>query len=485
MSTIGAAQRASGAVPLGTPAFYTWQAPYGNSSPSQRVVALTFDDGPSIYTPGVLSVLQQYHVPGTFFEIGEEVAAHPDLTKMLASAGESVQDHTWNHPDLTTIPISQYPYQIDQTQNLIASLTGTAPLCVRPPYDSFNATVLNQLAIRGLTTMSYSVDPKDWTLPGVQAIVNNVVGAAFPGAVIDMHDGGGDRSETVAALPQIITDLEARGYGFVSLCAPPAAPPPPPPQTSAVYSFGVAPTPGPGITSQVAFTGVAYDPSSGGYWLTAEDGGVFAFAGAGFHGSLPGLGIKPAGPVMALAATRDGQGYWQAASDGGVFAFGDAGFYGSMGSKPLNAPVVGIAATPDGKGYWEVASDGGVFTFGSAGFYGSMGGRALNAPVVGIAATPDGKGYWEVASDGGVFAFGDAVFYGSMGGTALNAPVTGISTDPATGGYRMVAADGGVFAFNAPFLGSRGGAGGPDRFFGIATSAGGAGYVLAAQHDAS
>jgi peptidoglycan/xylan/chitin deacetylase (PgdA/CDA1 family) len=525
--TVGAAPRAVAAVPLGTPAFYTWQAPYGESTAGQRVVALTFDDGPSIYTPGVLSVLQQYHVPGTFFEVGEEVAARPDLTKLLASAGESVQDHTWNHPDLTTIPISAFPYQIDQTQNLIASLTGTAPICVRPPYDAFNGTVLNQLAIRGLTTMSYSVDSSDWTRPGVQAIVDHVVGAAFPGAVIGMHDGGGDRSETVAALPQIITDLEARGYSFVSLCAPPPPPPPPPPQTSAVYSFGSAPTPGAAITSRVAFSGVAYDPTSGGYWLNARDGGIFAFAGAGFFGSLPGLGITPAAPMTALAATHGGQGYWQAASDGGVFAFGSAGFFGSMGGKPLNRPVVGIAGAPDGQGYWEVASDGGVFAFGSAGFfgsmggkplnrpvvgiagapdgqgywevasdggvfafgsagyYGSMGGRPLNQPVVGIAATSDGKGYWEVASDGGVFAFGDATFHGSMGGTVLNEPVTGIATDPATGGYWMVAQDGGVFAFDAPFYGSRGGAGGPDRFFGITATAGGAGYLLAAQHDAS
>ena len=483
--TVGTARPAAAAVPLGTPAFYTWQAPYAESTAGQRVVALTFDDGPSVYTPGVLSVLQQYHVPGTFFEVGEQVAAHTDLTKLLASAGESVQDHTWNHPDLTTIPVSAYPYQIDQTQNLIASLTGTAPICVRPPYDAFNATVLNQLAVRGLTTMSYSVDSSDWTRPGVQGIVNAVVGAAFPGAVIGMHDGGGGRSQTVAALPQIITDLEARGYGFVSLCSPPAPPPPPPPQTSAVYSFGTAPAPGAAITSQVAFSGVADGSSSGGYWLNARDGGMFAFAGAGFHGSLPGLGITPASPVTALAATHDGQGYWQAATDGGVFSFGDAGFYGSMGSKPLNAPVVGIAGAPDGRGYWEVASDGGVFTFGSAGFYGSMGGKALNQPVVGIAGTPDGRGYWEVAADGGIFAFGDAAFSGSMGGTVLNEPVTGIATDAATGGYWMVAVDGGVFAFDAPFFGSRGGAGGPDRFFGIAATAGGAGYLLAGQHDAS
>jgi ribosomal protein L24E len=120
-------------------------------------------------------------------------------------------------------------------------------------------------------------------------------------------------------------------------------------------------------------------------------------------------------------------GYWEVASDGGIFAFGGAGFYGSMGGRHLNQPIVGIASTPNGKGYWEVASDGGIFAFGDPAFYGSMGGRHLNRPIVGIASTPDGKGYWEVASDGGIFAFGDAGFYGSMGAHHLNRPVVGIA----------------------------------------------------------
>jgi peptidoglycan/xylan/chitin deacetylase (PgdA/CDA1 family) len=484
---VGIAPPAGSVVPLGQPAFYTWQAPYGEATAGQRVVALTFDDGPSIYTPQVMAVLEQYHVPATFFEVGYEVAAHPTMSADLAAAGFSVQNHTWDHPNLATLPVSQYPFEIDQTQNMITSVMGRAPICVRPPYDAWSGTTLQQLAIRGLTTMSYSVDSSDYKRPGVQAIVNAVVGSSFPGAVIGLHDGGGDRSQTVAALPQIISQLSAQGYGFVSLCqapAPPPPPPPPPPQTSAVYAFGTAPVPGAPATTQLRFTGLAADPVPGGYWLSAAEGGVFSYAGAPFLGSLPGLGITPALPVAAMAASPTGQGYWMTGADGGIFTFGDAGFYGSMGAKPLNRPVVGMAGTPDGKGYWEVASDGGVFTFGDAGFFGSMGAKPLNQPVVGIASTPDGQGYWEVASDGGVFAFGDAAFHGSMGGTPLNRPVTGLASDAATGGYWMVSTDGGVFAFDAPFYGSRGGAGGPDRFYAIASTSGGAGYLLAGQHDA-
>ncbi|MGO8874129.1 MAG: polysaccharide deacetylase family protein [Acidimicrobiales bacterium] len=374
------------------PAFTTYQAPGGAATAGKKVIALTFDDGPGPYTPQVLAVLEQHHVPATFFEIGENIVQYPQYTQLLASAGYPVEDHTWTHPDLTTIPVSQFPYQIDQTQNEIHALTGQTPTCVRPPYDAWNATVLDQIAERGLTTMSYSIDPRDWSLPGTQAIVNSVVGSAFPGAVVDMHDGGSPRQETVDALPSIISQLEGEGYTFVSICGSMSARGP---QTSAVYNFGDAPAAGPPVTS--------------------------------------------------------------------------------------DQPLVGATIAPQTDGYWLAAADGGVFTFGDAAFHGSMGGTPLDAPVVGIAPTPDGGGYWLAAADGGVFSFGDAGFHGSMGGTPLNAPVVGMATDPATGGYWMVAADGGVFSFAAPFYGSRGGQTSADRFFGIAATGSGGGYLLAGE----
>ncbi len=467
----------AGALSNGQPAFTTSQAPGGAATAGQRVIALTFDDGPGPFTPQVLSVLESYRVPATFFEIGDEVARYPQYSKMVAAARFPVEDHTWSHPDLTTLPASGVASQIDSTQAEIRAVTGTTPQCVRPPYNAWNATVLSQIATRGLTTMSYSVDPKDWSLPGVQAIADRVVGAAFPGAVVDMHDAGGDRSETVAALPQIITRLRAMGYSFVSICGTG----PYGPQVSATYAFGNAPAPGPPVTSNLPLVGAAA-ADGGGYWEVAADGGVFSFDDAVFHGSMGGKALNA--PVVGMAATPDGGGYWEVAADGGIFTFGDAGFHGSMGGTPLNAPVVGMAATPDGGGYWEVAADGGIFTFGDAGFHGSMGGTPLNAPVVGMAATPDGGGYWEVAADGGIFTFGDAGFHGSMGGTPLNAPVVGMAATPDGGGYWEVAADGGVFTFDAPFYGSRGGVAGEDQFFAMVPAPGGAGYLLMGQHPA-
>ena len=158
-------------------------------------------------------------------------------------------------------------------------------------------------------------------------------------------------------------------------------------------------------------------------------------------------------PVVGMAADPRTGGYWLVASDGGVFAF-DAPFLGSMGARTLNSPVVGMAATDDGAGYWLVASDGGVFAFGDAPFLGSTGSMTLSRPVVGMAADPRTGGYWLVASDGGVFAF-DAPFLGSMGALVLNRAVIGAAPVLGGAGYWLAGADGGIYAFgDAPYLGS-------------------------------
>ncbi len=410
------------------PAVNANQAPNTQLRPGDKVISLTFDDGPDpTWTPQILSLLERYQVPATFFAVGEQAARFPAIAKREADAGYPVQNHTFTHADLARLPVSQFDYQIDQTQRVIASITGVTPACVRPPYNSYNQTALDQIDRRGLTTMSYSVDPRDWSRPGAGAIASRVVGGAFPGGVVVMHDGGGDRSQTLAALPQIITELRAQGYSFVSICGSRRV-------QSEVFGFGAVPAP-----------------------------------------VVPTLSNTP---LVGAAATPDGQGYWLAAADGGVFSFGTARFYGSMGGARLNQPVVGMAATPDGQGYWLVAADGGVFSFGTAGFAGSMVGARLNQPVVGMAGAPDGLGYWLVAADGGVFSFGGAGFHGSTGGASLNRAVVGMAADPATGGYWLAGADGGVFAFDAPFYGSRGGQPGPDRFAGMVSMLGGAGYLL-------
>jgi hypothetical protein len=225
-----------------------------------------------------------------------------------------------------------------------------------------------------------------------------------------------------------------------------------------IFAFGGAPFYGSmgGKPLNKPIVGIASTPTGTGYWQVASDGGIFAFGGAQFHGSMGGKPLNK--PIVSMASTPTGGGYWEVASDGGLFAFGNAPFYGSMGGKKISAPIVQLIAAPTGTGYWEIASDGTVYSFGFAGHYGGMGGKALNKPIVAGAATPTFDGNWQVASDGGVFAFGTAGYYGSMGGKPLNQPIVGMASTLDGGGYWMVASDGGIFSFgDAVFSGSMGG----------------------------
>jgi hypothetical protein len=195
-------------------------------------------------------------------------------------------------------------------------------------------------------------------------------------------------------------------------------------------------------------------PSGGiaGYWLVANDGGIFSYGTAGFHGSTGGIHLDA--PMVGMAATADHGGYWTVASDGGIFSFGDAVFHGSTGGIHLVKPMVGMAASPGGGGYWTVASDGGVFSFGNAAFHGSMGGQHLDQPIVGMAATPDGGGYWLVGADGGIFSFGDAPYEGSLPGIGLSATAVSVLATATGEGYVVVTANGQAVGFgDAPEFG--------------------------------
>lgn len=135
---------------------------------------------------------------------------------------------------------------------------------------------------------------------------------------------------------------------------------------------GAVPAPAPTTAHlSVPVGGFAVTPSGAGYYMVAEDGGVFTFGDAIFHGSLPGIGVRPNAPIVGMAVTPSGGGYWLASADGGVYAFGDAGFHGSAGGIHLNASIGAIARTPSAAGYWLVARDGGIFSYGDAPFLGS------------------------------------------------------------------------------------------------------------------
>ncbi|MFN8163872.1 MAG: polysaccharide deacetylase family protein [Solirubrobacterales bacterium] len=179
-----------------------------NGPRDRKVVALTFDDGPSEYTDGFLQVLREKGVNGTFFEVGQEMPGREATMRQILAEGNEIGDHTMNHVE--------YPgySQIAGAASRIAAYTHFRPCLFRPPGGGVNSSVVATAGSLGMRTVNWDVDPRDWSTPGTGAIYSNIVGNAQPGSIILMHDGGGPRGETLAALPQIIDALRARGYGF-------------------------------------------------------------------------------------------------------------------------------------------------------------------------------------------------------------------------------------------------------------------------------
>lgn len=184
------------------------ETPRYNGPNSPKRIALTFDDGPSSYTPKILNVLQHHHAKGTFFEIGEQVSSE---SRAVLKAGEELANHSYHHED------DPSRSSMAATNRAIRSVSGFEPCLFRPPGGAYNSRVVSDAKSLGMTTVLWNVDPRDWSRPGSGAIYSRVVGAARPGAIVIMHDGGGDRSQTVAALPHIIQTLHGRGYHLVTV----------------------------------------------------------------------------------------------------------------------------------------------------------------------------------------------------------------------------------------------------------------------------
>ena len=183
-----------------------------------KYVYLTFDDGPHPqYTAQILAILRGYGVKATFFEIGRNVARFPHLTRRVDQAGHSVQNHTWSHPDLRKVSWATFKSQVQSTDRALRAQIGYTPRCLRPPYGATSSVVSKRAAALGKKVKLWSVDPRDWSRPGTSVIVRRVLASVRSGSVVLMHDGGGDRRQTVAALPTILRTLKARGYSFYLL----------------------------------------------------------------------------------------------------------------------------------------------------------------------------------------------------------------------------------------------------------------------------
>lgn len=183
----------------------------------RREIALTFDDGPGPYTPRVLAALNRRNAKATFFVIGQQERAFHTATMAEVRRGHSIGDHTESHAHLARLPgLDQYNELLTPLQWLSSSGL-PRPLLFRPPYGSYNQATLDQLKRLGMLMVLWTVDSQDYRRPGVEQIVTRVVAGAKPGAIILLHDGGGDRTQTVQAIPKIVGRLRARHYHFVTV----------------------------------------------------------------------------------------------------------------------------------------------------------------------------------------------------------------------------------------------------------------------------
>ncbi|MEI8410252.1 MULTISPECIES: polysaccharide deacetylase family protein [unclassified Kribbella] len=176
---------------------------------NKKVLFFTFDDGPDpVWTPRILQVLAKHGAHATFFELGSMQAAHPGLREQVLAAGNTIGNHSITHPQLTAVSAAKRHHEI---------FDGPQSTCFRPPYGATNPKVRADIKAAGMVQVLWDVDPRDWARPGTQAIVQNILTHAHRHNIILLHDGGGDRSQTVAALDKVLPLLKAQGYSFPAM----------------------------------------------------------------------------------------------------------------------------------------------------------------------------------------------------------------------------------------------------------------------------
>ena len=190
----------------------------------EKVVALTFDDGPNPrHTPELLDMLARKGLRATFFVVGRRVRRFPEIVARTARDGHEIANHTYRHIGLTLLPPPEIRRTIRKTTALVQRTAGVTPRFVRPPMGWFNRIVLREIRGTGHTPVIGSIHPQDSRKPDAGVIVDRVLRRAAPGAIIILHDGGwrvhSDRSRSVAAADEITDALLSRGYRFETLSA--------------------------------------------------------------------------------------------------------------------------------------------------------------------------------------------------------------------------------------------------------------------------
>jgi len=189
----------------------------------QPIIYFTFDDGPAENTPDVLAALAENNAKATFFVLGGQVKAHPDLLRAEAEAGHYIANHTFSHPSLQGIARDIFMTEMTETAEIVQETVGDMfkldgrMYLMRPPYGHTDDNTAVWARELGYDMVLWTIDPWDWNTPGTEAIVTQVLAEAQPGAIVLLHDGGGDRSQTAAALRQILPALAEQGYVFRNL----------------------------------------------------------------------------------------------------------------------------------------------------------------------------------------------------------------------------------------------------------------------------
>jgi peptidoglycan/xylan/chitin deacetylase (PgdA/CDA1 family) len=188
---------------------------------SHGEVALTFDDGPwPVQTKQVVDILERFHAPASFFMVGNLVERYPGIVRMVAKAGMRIGDHSWDHPvdpALADLSSERVAEEIAKTADALASL-GVVSRLFRPPGGSFDTAVLREAERQRMRVVTWSVDPRDWnSRVSSKQITHRVLGAVEAGSIVLMHDGGGDQSATIHALPKIIRGIRRMGLRLVAI----------------------------------------------------------------------------------------------------------------------------------------------------------------------------------------------------------------------------------------------------------------------------
>jgi peptidoglycan/xylan/chitin deacetylase (PgdA/CDA1 family) len=179
-------------------------------------IALTIDDGPDpVWTPKILALLARYQISATFCMIGRHAVAYPGLVRAVADAGHHIANHTFTHPiPLGGLTPPQIAGQLAQATDAITKAGAPHPALFRAPGGEWSPAILTACAAAGMRPLDWSVDPRDWSRPGVPHIVDTILTNTRPGAIILDHDGGGDRQQTVDALSIALPRLIDAGYHF-------------------------------------------------------------------------------------------------------------------------------------------------------------------------------------------------------------------------------------------------------------------------------